>query len=199
MYYKIKNILDILFSLILIILLMPLFIIISFLIYLDTKRPILFLQDRIGKDGKVFKMIKFRTMFIGAEKMGIYEFKNDKRVTKVGKFLRLTSLDEIPQLFNILKGEMSFIGPRPVLTYHPFKYEEYTEMQKKRFLVKPGITGLAQINGRKEIDWNKRFEYDIFYVDNLKLLLDFKILILTFKNVLLTKNNLNTEETVKKN
>jgi len=199
MYYKIKNILDILFSLILIILLMPLFIIISFLIYLDTKRPILFLQDRIGKDGKVFKMIKFRTMFVGAEKMGIYEFKNDKRVTKVGKFLRLTSLDEIPQLFNILKGEMSFIGPRPVLTYHPFKYEEYTEMQKKRFLVKPGITGLAQINGRKEIDWNKRFEYDIFYVDNLKLLLDFKILILTFKNVLLTKNNLNTEETVKKN
>lgn len=199
MYYKIKNILDILFSLILIILLMPLFIIISFLIYLDTKRPIFFLQDRIGKDGKIFKIIKFRTMFVDSEKLGVYEFKNDKRVTKVGKFLRLTSLDEIPQLFNILKGEMSFIGPRPVLTYHPFKYQEYTEMQKKRFLVKPGITGLAQVNGRKEIDWNKRLEYDTFYVDNLNLLIDFKILILTFKNVLLVKKNLNIEETVKKN
>ncbi|MEJ5306940.1 MAG: sugar transferase [candidate division WOR-3 bacterium] len=195
-YRRIKRGLDIFFSVILLILLFPLLIIISVLILIDSKKPIFFLQDRIGEKGNVFKMIKFRTMVVGAEKGGVYEFKNDKRITKVGKFLRKTSLDELPQLVNILKGEMSFIGPRPVLTYHPFRFEEYNKIQRKRFEVKPGITGLAQIKGRKEIDWNKRFEYDIYYVENLSLILDFKILMQTILNVLLMKDNLNVNKTV---
>ncbi|MEO0233706.1 MAG: sugar transferase [candidate division WOR-3 bacterium] len=195
-YRSIKRGLDIFFSIILLIVLFPLFVIISVLILIDSKKPIFFLQDRIGESGKIFKMIKFRTMIVGAEKGGVYEFKNDNRITKVGKFLRKTSLDELPQLVNILKGEMSFIGPRPVLTYHPFRYEEYNEIQKKRFEVKPGITGLAQIKGRKEIGWDKRFKYDIYYVENLSFILDFKILMLTILNVLLMKNNLNVNKTV---
>lgn len=194
-YRRIKRELDVFFSIMLLIFLFPLFVIISVLIFIDSKKPIFFLQDRIGENGKIFKMIKFRTMIVGAEKSGVYEFKNDQRITKIGKVLRKTSLDELPQLINILKGEMSFIGPRPVLTYHPFKFQEYNDFQRKRFLVKPGITGLAQINGRKEIDWNKRFEYDFYYVENLSLTLDLKILFLTIVNVLLIKNNINVKET----
>ncbi len=194
-YPKIKRALDLLFATILLVIFSPLFLIISILILVDSKRPVFFLQDRIGKDGKVFKMIKFRSMVVGAEKGGVYEFKNDKRVTKVGKFLRKTSLDELPQLINIIKGEMSFIGPRPVLTYHPWKFEEYPQEKKKRFLIRPGITGLAQINGRKAVDWNKRIEYDIEYINKLSFFLDLKILIKTILNVILMKDNENIEKT----
>ena len=101
------------------------------------------------------------------------------------------------QLVNILKGEMSFIGPRPVLTYHPWKYEEYTEEQLKRFIVRPGVTGLAQINGRKQVEWNKRIEYDVEYVENISFILDLKIFFKTIYKVLLMKDNVNTSETVK--
>ena len=121
--------------------------------------------------------------------------KGDPRVTKVGKIIRATSIDELPQLINILKGDMSFIGPRPTLTYHPWKLEEYTEEQRKRFNVRPGVTGLAQINGRKELSWNERIEYDVFYIENLSFILDLKILLRTIQKVILMKDNVNVSET----
>lgn len=124
--------------------------------------------------------------------------KGDPRVTKVGKFIRATSIDELPQLINILKGDMSFIGPRPTLTYHPWKLDEYTIEQRRRFDVRPGVTGLAQVNGRKEIAWDERIKYDVYYVDNLSSILDLKILLKTIQKVILMKDNLNISETKNK-
>lgn len=200
MYRKyIKRILDFIFSLIMLIILMPLMLIIGLIIKIDSKGPVIFKQKRLGRDGKEFEIYKFRSMIVGAEKIGtgVYSKKGDNRVTKIGKFIRMTSIDELPQLLNIIKGEMSFIGPRPVLTYHPWKYEEYTEKQKKRFEVRPGITGLAQINGRKQVEWNRRIELDIEYVNKLSFMLDVKIFIKTIYNVILMKDNVNTITTVK--
>lgn len=121
-------------------------------------------------------MYKFRSMCVGAEHMGTgqYSYKGDSRVTRVGKVIRATSLDELPQFINILKGDMSFIGPRPTLTYHPWRLEEYSDAQRRRFEVRPGITGLAQVHGRKAIDWNDRIKYDVEYVDKLSLGLDWQ-------------------------
>ncbi len=199
-YFFFKWLIDIILSFIGIVILFPFFIIFSIIIKLESKGPIIFKQERIGKRGKVFKIYKFRSMVVGAEKTGsgVYSGKNDARVTKVGKFIRATSIDELPQLFNILKGEMSIIGPRPVLTYHPWKYKEYSEEQLKRFSVRPGITGLAQVNGRKELDWDTRIKFDIQYVDNISFLLDLKILLKTVINVILAKDNVNTSITTKK-
>lgn len=129
---------------------------------------------------------------------GVYSLKGDPRVTKVGRFIRATSIDELPQLINILKGEMSFIGPRPTLTYHPWKLEEYTDEQMKRFKVRPGVTGLAQINGRKDISWDKRIIYDVNYVENLSFMLDLKILLKTIVKVFKMSDNVNTYETATK-
>ena len=139
-------------------------------------------------------------MVVGAEQMGtgVYSKKGDARVTKVGKFIRATSIDELPQLLNILKGEMSFIGPRPVLTYHPWKYEEYTEEQKKRFLVRPGVTGWAQIHGRKQVEWDRRIKLDIEYVEKISFIMDLKIFFITIYKVIFMKDNVNTVVTVKK-
>ena len=191
---------DIVLSIIGLIILAPILFITSVAIKIDSKGPVIFKQDRIGKDGKVFKIYKFRSMVVGAEKKGsgVYSGKNDSRVTKIGKLIRVTSIDELPQLLNILKGEMSFIGPRPVLTYHPWKYEEYTQEQLKRFDVRPGVTGLAQINGRKQVEWNKRIQYDVEYVEKLSFILDLKIFFKTIINVLLMRNNENTTVTVHK-
>ena len=199
-YLKIKRILDLFLALIGIILTSPIFLIVAIAIKLDSKGPIIFKQDRIGKNGKIFKMYKFRSMIVGAEKIGsgVYSEKGDNRLTKVGKFIRKTSIDELPQLANIIKGEMSFIGPRPVLTYHPWKYEQYTEEQLKRFDVRPGITGLAQINGRKQLEWNKRIELDIEYVNNVNFIMDLKIFFKTIYKVILSKDNVNIEKTVYK-
>lgn len=177
---------------------MPLFIIVAILIKIDSEGPVFYKQLRLGLNGKAFIMYKFRTMYIGAEKEGVYDLKGDKRVTKIGRILRLTSIDELPQLINILKGEMSLIGPRPPLTFHPYAFEDYPVPQKKRFMVLPGITGLAQIHGRKDLDWDTRIKYDIEYVDNVSFLLDLKILILSILKVFTMKNNLNVGETVKK-
>ncbi len=167
---------------------------------LDSPGPIIFKQQRLGKDGRVFWMYKFRSMCVGAEKTGsgVYSGKGDARVTKVGKILRATSIDELPQLVNILKGDMSIIGPRPPLTYHPWPLEEYTDEQKRMFELRPGITGWAQTHGRKDVEWNKRIELNVWYVDNVSLWLDIKILFLTVFKVLSNADNENKGETLVK-
>lgn len=167
-------------------------------VLLDSGSPVLFKQDRIGYKGKVFHMIKFRSMILNAEHTGsgVYSKAGDARVTRVGRFMRALSLDELPQLFNIIKGDMSLIGPRPPLTYHPWKYEQYTEEQLHMFDVRPGITGWAQINGRKGVEWHKRIELNNWYVDHVSFLLDCKILLITFYKVLSHTDNVNNGSTV---
>lgn len=195
-----KRALDILFSFLGIIIASPILLIVAILIKVDSKGPIIFKQQRIGKNGKVFNIYKFRSMVVGAEKTGsgVYSGKGDKRVTRVGKFLRATSLDELPQFFNLLKGDMSFIGPRPPLTYHPWTFDKYTDEQRKMFNVRPGITGWAQVNGRKEVEWHKRIELNVWYVEHLSFWLDIKILFMTVFKVFTNANNQNVGETVKK-
>ena len=170
--------------------------IIAMCVKLESKGPALFKQDRIGKDGKVFKIYKFRSMCVGAEKGGVYSDNKDTRVTKVGKILRATSLDELPQFFNVLFGHMSFIGPRPPLTYHPWPLEEYTDFQRRMFEVRPGITGWTQTHGRKDVEWHRRIELNVWYVDNLSMWLDIKILFLTVFKVLTNADNENKGATV---
>lgn len=200
MYTKIKRGMDIVFSgLFLLAGAIPL-LVVALLVKIDSKGPALFKQERLGKDGKPFWIYKFRSMVVGAEKTGsgVYSGKNDARVTKIGKILRATSIDELPQLINILKGEMSFIGPRPALTYHPWKFEEYTEEQKKMFAVRPGVTGWAQVNGRKEVEWQKRIEMNVWYVEHMSFLLDVKIFFKTILKVFTNADNVNSTETAKK-
>ena len=172
--------------------------IIAIAIKCDSKGPVIFKQERVGKKGKVFKIYKFRSMCVGAEQTGsgVYSGKGDSRVTKVGKILRATSLDELPQFFNLLKGDMSLVGPRPPLTYHPWTWDEYTDEQKRMFDVRPGITGWAQVNGRKEVEWNKRIKLNVWYVDHVSLWLDIKILFKTVAKVFLNSDNENTGATV---
>ncbi len=179
MFYRliIKRNLDILVSFIVIIVLSPLLIIIGFLNLFFNGRPILFKQQRPGYKGKLFTLVKFRTMDLETE-----EFKNDqKRLNSFGRFLRKTSLDELPSLFNVLKGELSFVGPRPLLKKYLGLYSPY---QARRHEVYPGLTGLAQINGRNLLDWERRFDYDVRYVKNQSIILDLKIIILTFQIIL---------------
>lgn len=197
MYRFIKRTFDIIFSLIGMILLSPLMLIFAILIKIESKGPVIFKQKRIGYKGKVFNIYKFRSMVVDAEKDGVYESKNDPRVTKIGRFIRRFSIDELPQFFNILKGDMSIIGPRPTLTYHPWDFEEYSATQKKRFNVRPGVTGWAQVNGRKDVEWNKRIEHDVYYVENISLWFDIKIFFKTIFKVILMKDNVNKGETVK--
>ena len=142
-------------------------------------------------------MYKFRSMCVGAEKGGVYSDNKDSRVTKVGKFIRATSIDELPQLVNILKGDMALIGFRSPLTYHPWPWSEYTEEQKKMFNVRPGITGWAQVNGRKTVEWNKRIELNGWYAEHVSFWLDVKILFMTVFKVLTNADNENVGETVK--
>ncbi|HZH72222.1 MAG TPA: sugar transferase [Mariniphaga sp.] len=196
MYLFVKRFLDLLLSIIGLLVLIPILVITVIAIKLESKGPVFFIQKRLGQSGNVFWIIKFRSMKTGAEKGGVYSDKNDNRVTRVGKFIRATSIDELPQLINIIKGEMSIIGPRPTLTYHPWPLEEYTTEQKKRFEVKPGVTGWAQINGRKELMWDQRLQFDIEYVNNLSFAFDLKIFFKTIFMVFTMKNNTNTGETV---
>ena len=169
-------------------------------IKLESPGPVLFKQKRIGKDGKVFEILKFRSMCQNAEHTGsgVYSGKGDARVTKVGRIIRATSIDELPQLWNILRGDMSLIGPRPPLTYHPWPYEEYTDEQKRMFEVRPGITGWAQVHGRKDVEWHKRIELNVWYVDHESFWLDTKIFFMTIFKVLSNADNENVGETVKK-
>lgn len=163
----IKRLFDIVSSGILIIILIPLWIIISIMIKTDSKGPILFKQGRRTKDGRIFQMYKFRSMVVNAEKMGtgLFNYENDPRVTKVGRKLRDSSLDELPQLFNIFIGDMSVVGPRPCVTYELGDFDTLNKRYKKRFQVKAGLTGLAQIKGRNDISWDEKVTYDNEYVD----------------------------------
>ena len=173
---------------------------VALLIKLESPGPAIFRQQRIGKDGKVFELLKFRSMCQNAEHTGsgVYSGKGDARVTKVGSIIRATSIDELPQVINILRGDMALIGPRPPLTYHPWPYEEYTDEQKRMFEVRPGITGWAQVNGRKGVEWNHRIELNVWYVDHVSFMLDMKIFFLTIAKVLSNADNENVGETVKK-
>ncbi len=199
-YRAVKRFLDVTASFLGLVLLSPLLLAVSILIKIDSRGPVIFRQKRIGRNGKVFEIYKFRSMCVGAEKTGsgVYSGKGDVRVTRIGKILRATSIDELPQLLNILKGEMSFVGPRPPLTYHPWKYEEYTDFQKRMFEVRPGITGWAQVNGRKDVEWHKRIELNVWYVDHMSLLLDIKIMFMTAFKVLTNADNENSGATVNK-
>lgn len=192
MYKKFfKGLMDFILSLIATIILSPVMLIIGIAIKIDSKGPVFFFQERLGKGGKVFKIIKFRTMVVNAENIGdglSIKSENDDRITKVGKFLRKTSLDEIPQFINVLKGEMSLIGPRPPATYFPHKIEDYPEFQLKRFDVKPGITGLAQVRVRNQATWDEKIEIDLEYISNITFINDLKIVFLTIKNILLHEN-----------
>ncbi len=193
-----KRFFDVMMSSIAIVVLAFPMLIIAIAIKLESPGPVIFKQQRIGKNGKVFNILKFRSMCVGAETQGsgVYSGKGDARVTKVGRILRATSLDELCQLVNVLRGDMSFIGPRPPLTYHPWTWDKYTEGQKRMFEVRPGITGWAQINGRKDVEWNKRIKLNVWYVDNLSLWLDIKIFFLTFAKVFSNADNENKGATV---
>ena len=193
-----KRFLDIVFSLFFLTLLFPVYLITAIAVKLDSKGPVFYRQERLGKDGKVFYMYKFRSMCVGAEHTGtgVYSGKGDFRVTRVGRILRATSIDELPQALNILKGDMSFIGPRPPLTYHPWPLAEYTEEQLGMFRVRPGITGWAQIHGRKDVEWNLRIRLNNWYIDHMSLWLDIRILFMTFFKVLTNADNANEGATV---
>ncbi len=177
--FFIKRILDFTASLIGFILLSPIFIIVLIGLFFANQGKPFFFQTRPGKNETLFKIIKFKTMNDKKDEEGNL-LADDKRLTKIGAFVRKTSLDEIPQLLNVLKGDMSLIGPRPLLVqYLPL----YNDFQKQRHLMRPGITGWAQINGRNAISWTQKFEYDVWYVKHCSFLLDVKILFLTFKKV----------------
>lgn len=181
MYKKFfKRFLDIIISLLGLIILSPIILIVAILVRIKLGSPIIFKQERPGKDEKIFKLYKFRSMSDKKDENGEL-LPDSERLTKFGKILRATSLDEIPELVNILKGEMSLIGPRPLaVCYLPY----YNEKEKHRHDVRPGLTGLAQINGRNAINWDKRFAYDIEYINNISFINDCKILFKTFYKVL---------------
>ncbi|KAF7779302.1 hypothetical protein PMAN_a0163 [Pseudoalteromonas marina] len=174
-----KRLFDFIVALSAFVMLLPIIIIVGILIRTKLGSPILFTQDRPGLNGKVFKMMKFRTMLDGKDKHGNL-LPDDERMTPFGAFLRSTSLDELPGLFNVLKGDMSLVGPRPLLVqYLPL----YSNEQARRHNVRPGITGWAQVNGRNAISWDEKFKLDVWYVDNQSFWLDIKILLLTVKKV----------------
>lgn len=182
----IKRMIDFFGSLFGLILISPILIIIALSIKLTSKGPVFFKQERLGKDGKIFKILKFRTMVVNAEKLGTGIFvktEKDNRITGIGKILRATSLDELPQLFNVLIGNMSLVGPRPPVPHHPYKYENYSDFQRKRFNMKPGMTGLAQITFRNSVPWDERIKLDVRYVEEFNIWLDIRILIKTFMKI----------------
>ena len=177
----------------LLLLLSPAFAVIGLLVWLEDGRPIFFRQDRVGRYGRRFLIWKFRSMVVEADRLLDKEGRvhGDGRITRVGRFLRLTSLDELPQLINVIRGEMSFIGPRPGLKEH---YDRYTAAQKRRYDMRPGVTGLAQVNGRNTLPWSRRIAYDLEYIDEFSLWRDVKILaktiaiVATGKNLVLDRN-----------
>lgn len=179
-----KTVLDFIMAFIGFLLFLPAFILIALLLGIANKGNPFFFQKRPGKNEQIFTIIKFRTMSNARDDHGSL-LPDDQRLTGVGKFVRATSLDEIPQFLNVLKGDMSVIGPRPLL---PEYLEYYTDFQKQRNLVRPGITGYAQVHGRNAISWEEKFEHDVFYVNNMSLSLDLKILLKTIRKVISSEN-----------
>ncbi len=183
-----KRFFDIVLCITALILLTPIWLIIAVAVKCDSKGPVLFSQGRRTRHGRIFKMYKFRTMLVNAENMGagLFNYENDPRVTKVGRFLRATSLDELPQLWNVIKGDISIVGPRPCVSYELGDFETLNKKYKKRFEVRGGITGLAQVKGRNENSWDEKVTYDNIYIDKFKaqgIWLDIKILMLTAAKV----------------
>lgn len=191
----IKPILDFILAFLLIIIFSPIILIVALLIKLKLGSPILFTQERPGLNGKIFRIYKFRTMSDERDSKGDL-LSDELRLKGFGKLIRKSSLDELPQLFNVLKGEMSFVGPRPLLVEY---LELYNQEQAKRHNVKPGITGWAQVNGRNTISWEEKFKLDVYYVEHISFMLDCKILYMTFFKVLKRKDiNSNTNITMEK-
>lgn len=191
MYKYVKRALDFISALFLLIILSPVLALAALLIALQHDGPILFKQERPGKDGKIFTVYKLRTMSTERYDKNGRELSDFERMTRLGRLLRKTSVDELPQLFNILKGDMSFIGPRPLLTEY---LELYSPEQMRRHEVLPGISGWAQVNGRNTLTWDEKFTYDVYYVDNYSFKMDMKILIKTVANVL-SQSGINSDET----
>lgn len=176
-----KRFLDIILSGIALIVLSPVYLVVAMLVRTKLGSPVIFIQKRPGKDNEIFNMYKFRTMTDKRDEQGNL-LPDNERLTSFGKMLRSTSLDELPELWNIFKGDMSMVGPRPLLIEY---LDIYTDDQTKRHLVRPGLTGLAQVNGRNAISWNAKFQFDIDYIESISLLLDIKIVFLTIKKVLI--------------
>ena len=194
----VKRLLDLTLSLLALLLLSPLMLGAALAVKLSSKGPVIFRQKRLGRGGREFNFYKFRSMVVNAEQTGsgVYSAKGDPRVTRVGRFLRASSIDELPQLFNILQGDMSLIGPRPPLTYHPWPMEHYDAFQRHMFDVRPGITGWAQTHGRKDVEWHRRIELNVWYVEHVSFLLDLRIFFLTFFKVFTNADNANTGKTL---
>ncbi|WP_353095819.1 sugar transferase [Tissierella praeacuta] len=201
-----KRLVDFCGSLVGTIILLPVLLIIALSIKLTSKGPVFFKQERLGRNGKIFKIFKFRTMVLNAENIGdglTVKSESDSRITKVGRILRKTSLDELPQLLNVLMGEMSLVGPRPPVTYFPYKgYENYPDWSKNRFSMRPGITGLTQVTVRNSVTWDERIVVDNHYVDTFNIWVDIKILFKTFikifkpENIYLEKSQRDKESTL---
>lgn len=187
-----KRIIDIIGSLVGLVILSPVFLVIALLIKMDSPGPVFFVQDRLGLRGKTFRIIKFRTMVMNAENIGDglrVSSESDPRITRVGRVLRATSLDELPQLINVLKGDMSLVGPRPPATYHPYNgFESYPEWAKKRFEMRPGMTGLAQVMVRNSASWDERIRLDLQYIESFALHEDLRLLLLTVRKVFQRQN-----------
>jgi undecaprenyl phosphate N,N'-diacetylbacillosamine 1-phosphate transferase len=192
-YYFFKRLLDFIISLIAIIILSPIFVLFTIWLYISNQGKPFFTQERPGKNTKIFKVIKFKTMNDKRDLNGKL-LPDNERLTNIGKFVRSTSIDELPQLINVLKGDMSLIGPRPLLVkYLPL----YSPKQARRHEVRPGITGWAQVNGRNAIGWEQKFDYDVWYVDNISFILDISIIFKTLKKVIFRENiNSNTSATM---
>jgi len=178
----VKRILDLIIGIIGFIFTSPLWIYVIIRIKTEDHGPIFFVQERVGKDGKLFRIYKFRSMVVGTEKKGagVFVSGDDDRITRIGRFIRKTSIDELPQLINVLRGEMSIVGPRPTLEY---QVKRYNERQKKRLSVKPGITGWAQVNGRNAMTWPEKIELDVWYIDHWSIGLDLKIITKSIRSV----------------
>lgn len=204
MYFAVRRIIDTLIALLGLVLLSPVFLILAIAVKIDSEGPIIFKQERIGKDFSKYDMYKFRSMVVNAQNIGtgVYSFAGDSRITRTGRFLRKTSLDELPQLWNIVKGDMSFVGPRSPVVGHFPAYEDLSDEYRRRFTVPPGITGLAQVTGRNEFTWDEKVKYDNIYIDNVKkfgLLYDLKIWALTFVRVFSMKDIEESKDNMIKN
>lgn len=204
MYFTIRRFFDAVLAAVALVILSPVLVVISIMINIDSKGGVIFKQLRIGKNGKNYYMYKFRTMIPNAQNIGtgVYSFKDDPRITKVGRFLRKTSLDELPQLWNVVKGDMALVGPRSPVVGHFPEYETLSPEYKRRFSVLPGITGLAQVVGRNELLWDDKVKYDNIYIDKVKKygpLYDLKIMIQTVGRVFSMNDVSETAENMEKN